>query len=106
MAANTDRQTTVYLAVSAQGGSNVYANGWTCRDCDDTYDPHYRAGVPCRAAHQHAARTVANWNAYSDGARVEVVKVPAGAPAQVAPAQVAAAARAAISTPAAWGKQF
>ncbi|GAA4396047.1 hypothetical protein GCM10023088_78200 [Actinomadura verrucosospora] len=96
MAANTDRQTTVYLAVSAQGGGNVYANGWTCRDCDDTYDPHYRAGVPCRAARQHAARTVANWNAYGDGGRVEVVKVPAGDPEQVA-----AAARAAISTAAA-----
>ncbi|MFF0526591.1 hypothetical protein ACFYTC_48565 [Actinomadura nitritigenes] len=88
----THRQT-VYLAVNAAGDSNVYANGWTCLDCDDTYDPHHRTGVPCRAAQQHAARTVANWNTAVGGARLEVVEVPAGDRDQVT-----AAARAAIST--------
>lgn len=86
MAANTDRRSSVYLAVSAQGGGNVYANGWTCRECDDPYDPHHRAGVPCRAAYWHAAHTVDTWNTAGGGARLEVVQVTA--------------ARAAISPPA------
>ncbi|MEO6089255.1 MAG: hypothetical protein ABIQ18_39700 [Umezawaea sp.] len=50
----------VALAVSPDG-SNVYVEGVNCINCDPTYDPHYRTGVPCRAWRAHAARTVSNW---------------------------------------------
>ncbi|GLZ09613.1 hypothetical protein Acsp03_70790 [Actinomadura sp. NBRC 104412] len=86
------RTVTVHVVVPARGaGSNVYALGFPCRDCDDTYDPHHRTGVPCRNAAAHAALTAANWG---PGARVETVEVPAGdLDTVVARARAAAAAR-------------
>lgn len=50
-----------YRAQSPDGTGNTYLYGENCRDCDQTYDPHYRTGVPCREAYAHARRTVQNW---------------------------------------------
>jgi hypothetical protein len=69
-----------YAAVSPSGGRNVYVPGRRCIECDPAYDPHYRRGVPCRQARDHALRDLANWEC----GRLEVVDV-ASLPARLRP---------------------
>lgn len=85
---------TAYLATDGHGGSNVYVMGWTCRDCDRTFDPHYRRGVPCVNANWHAKHTVSSWRINGvAGARVVTVEIPDTGDRD----QMAAAARQALA---------
>lgn len=85
---------TAYLATDGHGGSNVHVMGWTCRDCDRTFDPHYRRGVPCVNANWHAKHTVSSWRINGvASARVVTVEIPDTGDR----AQMAAAARQALA---------
>ncbi|MCC3318464.1 hypothetical protein [Nocardia africana] len=62
-----------WRAQNEDGSGNTYRFGRNCIDCDPTYDPMYRTGVPCRDPQAHAYVTVANWRTF--GHRADVVPV-------------------------------
>ncbi|GII42886.1 hypothetical protein [Planotetraspora phitsanulokensis] len=63
-----------FAAISPDGGRNVYVIGANCIDCDGTYDPYYRTGVPCIWARGHAAITAANWGGHVQ--RIPITDLP------------------------------
>lgn len=65
--------TLIGYAVVSETGANRYYIGSTCLDCDTTFDPMFRNGVPCRNAHTHALNVKANWKRAGHVAVVEPI---------------------------------